>query len=82
MSRSALKKVNFLLDENLDKEMKALIPPGERSRVVNEALRKELLRIKRQKATEQLIRLRDKGPKISTRKIVETLRKERYKKAQ
>jgi Arc/MetJ-type ribon-helix-helix transcriptional regulator len=80
MSRSSYKKVNFLLDESLERKMKALIPTGERSRVINEALRKELLRIKRERATERLMNLRVKGPKVSTRQIVEVLRRERYKK--
>ena len=71
------KKVNFMINDDVRKEFEELVPAGERSRVVNEAIRKELLIIKRKKLTEKLFSLRDKSKPLSTREIVETIRKDR-----
>lgn len=70
-------KVNFTLDDEVREELVRLIPARKRSRVVNEALRRELLRRKRELAMEQLIRLRKKTGTLSSRDIVESVRKDR-----
>lgn len=70
-------KVNFTLEDDVRDELIRLIPPRKRSRVVNEALRKELLRRKREVAREQLMRLRKKTGTLSGQDIVESLRKDR-----
>uniref|UniRef100_A0A831ZZ98 Uncharacterized protein n=1 Tax=Desulfacinum infernum TaxID=35837 RepID=A0A831ZZ98_9BACT len=48
------RKCNFSIDEDLCRALEELIPSGQRSRVVNEALRRELARIRRQQAVEKL----------------------------
>lgn len=70
-------KVNFTLDDDVREELIRLIPVRKRSRVVNEALRKELLRRKREAAMEQLKRLRNKTGTLSSQDIVESVRKDR-----
>jgi hypothetical protein len=45
--------------------------------MVNDALKKELLSIRRRKLTERLDTLRKKGPTIATEEIVAALQKER-----
>lgn len=72
------KKVNFMISEDIRKEFERLVPPGERSKVVNEALKKELNSIKRKRLTERLLLLRSKH-KLSTKEIVNTLRKDRMR---
>lgn len=72
-----LKKMNFLLEEDVIQELQALIPRGKKSKVVNEALKKELLRLKRQKNTEKLLKLRRQGAKVKMSEIVESLRTDR-----
>ena len=74
---TASKKLNFFVDDDVRKDMENLIPTGQRAKVINEALRKELLRIKRTKVTEKLLNLRTKGEPVSSREIVEALRKDR-----
>jgi hypothetical protein len=71
------KRVNFMISDDIRKEFEELVPAGERSRIVNEALRKELLTIKRKKLTEKLISLRAEGKMLSTGEIIETIRKDR-----
>ena len=74
-----VKRINFLLEEKLSKELDSLVPHGQRSRVVNEALKKELLKLKREKATEKLMKIRSKGHKVSIEEITEVLKKDRHR---
>ena len=75
--KSTAKKINFMIEDKVRKELETLIPSGQRSRIVNEALRKELERIRKTRAIERLHRLRGKGNQFSTQDIVLALRKER-----
>lgn len=72
-----MRKVNFTLDDEVREELYRLVPPRKRSRVVNEALRKELLQMKREQAIDRLMELRRKTAKFSSREILEALRKDR-----
>ena len=72
----ALKKLNFFIEEDIRREMDRLVPVGKKSKVINDALRKELLRIKREKVTEKLIALKTKGIRISKEEIVEELKRD------
>ena len=73
----AAKKLNFMIRNDIARELAELVPPGERSRVVNAALERELLAIRRRKLTERLRALREKSPPLSTEKIVSALRRDR-----
>jgi hypothetical protein len=70
------KKVNFMISDDVRKEFERLVPSGERSKVANEALRKELHFIKRKRLTERLLLLRAKQ-RLSTKEIVAALKKDR-----
>lgn len=58
-------------------ELDKLVPAGKKSKVINEALRRELLRIKRRDVTEKLLALKAKGPKIPQEEIVVELKRHR-----
>lgn len=73
----AAKKLNFLIRDDIAKELADLVPPGERSKVVNEALARELLAIRRRTITKRLRAAREQGPALGTEKIVAALRKDR-----
>lgn len=73
----ALKKINFFIEEDIRREMDRLVPVGKKSKVINDALRKELLRIKRGEVTEKLLALKAKGPKIPREEIVEEIKRDR-----
>ncbi len=75
--KSTAKKVNFMIENKVRKELELLVPPGQRSRIVNEALRKELDRMRKTQAIERLHRLRREGNQFSTQEIISILRKER-----
>ena len=70
------RKVNFMINDDVRKEFERLVPSGERSKVVNEALKKELNSIKRKRLTERLLLLRSKQS-LSTNEIVAALKKDR-----
>ena len=71
------RKINFMIRDEIARDLEALVPAGERSRTVNDALAKELLSIRRRMLTERLDTLRKKGPTITTEEIVAVLQKER-----
>jgi hypothetical protein len=74
---TSARKINFMIRDEIARDLEALVPAGERSRTVNDALAKELLSIRRRKLTERLDPLRKKGPTIATEEIVAALQKER-----
>ncbi|MGH7232331.1 MAG: hypothetical protein ACREJU_13380 [Nitrospiraceae bacterium] len=70
-------KLNVSIDPTVREELFKLVPPRRRSQVVNEALRKELLRRKRQHATEEIRRLRSRSATLSGKEILAAVRKDR-----
>ncbi|MDP2645908.1 MAG: hypothetical protein Q8P24_13290 [Desulfobacterales bacterium] len=52
---STTKKMNFLIEECVCRDLERLVPAGKRSKVVNEALRKELELLRRKSAVERLL---------------------------
>jgi hypothetical protein len=74
---TSTRKLNFMIRDEIARDLEALVPAGERSRTVNDALAKELLSLRRRKLTERLRTLRKKGPAVATEEIVAALRKDR-----
>ncbi len=70
-------KVNIVLDDDVKADLDALVKSGMRSRVINRALRKELLAIRRQHLSRQLDLLRRRTKAVSTREIVDMIRRDR-----
>jgi predicted transcriptional regulator len=70
-------KVNVVLDDDVKADLDRLVEAGRRSRVVNDALRKEMLAIRRSRAAERLARLRTQAPRMPTTAIVRQLRRDR-----
>ena len=75
-----LKKLNFFVEEDIRKELDELVPAGQKSKIINEALPKELLRIRREKVTEKLVVLKSRGPKVTQKEIVKLLKQDRNRK--
>ena len=72
-------KLNVSIDDQLREELFKLVPPRRRSQVVNEALRNELLKRKRQHATEVVRRLRKRSATLSEKEIVDAVRRDRMR---
>jgi hypothetical protein len=73
----ATRKLNFMIKNELAKDLEDLVPPGQRSKVVNDAIMKELIVIRRQKLTEKLLAIKQKSPSLSAEEIVTALKKDR-----
>jgi hypothetical protein len=71
------KKLNFLIEEELCRDLEMLVPAGKRSKVVNEALRKELESIRRKRSVEQLLSSPPADKRFSNREIIAGLSKDR-----
>ena len=70
-------KVNVSLEEDVRDDLMRLVPPRKRSQVINEALRKELLRKKRESAMEKLRLVRRRTATLSGREILGAVRSDR-----
>jgi metal-responsive CopG/Arc/MetJ family transcriptional regulator len=70
-------KLNVSIDDQLRDELFRLVPPRRRSQVVNDALRHELLRRKRQQAADAVQGLRKRSATLSGNEIVEAVRRDR-----
>jgi len=70
-------KVNMVLDDDVKAELESLVESGLRSRVINDALRKELTLMRRRRLSETLDRLRARTRPVSTREIVALIRRDR-----
>jgi metal-responsive CopG/Arc/MetJ family transcriptional regulator len=77
MRGNVMAKLNVSIDEQVREELFRLVPPRRRSQVVNEALRKELLRRKRGHVTQTLRGLRKRSTTMSGEEIVATVRRDR-----
>ena len=73
----AARKLNFLIEESICKDLEVLVPPGKRSKVANDALRRELERISRKAVVDRIVSMGTEGRKLSNRRIVEALSKDR-----
>jgi len=72
-------KLNFMIDQEVKETLEKYVPSGSRSRVVNEALRKELDLLKRKKITAKLAGIRNKNTLMDTAAIVVEVKKGREK---
>lgn len=70
-------KLNVSIDERVREELFKLVPPRRRSQVVNEALRKELLRRRREQAMEVVHRLRKRSATMTSGEILAVVRRDR-----
>ncbi|HNS79791.1 MAG TPA: hypothetical protein PKM17_14180 [Syntrophorhabdus sp.] len=76
MGRTA-KKLNFLIEESVWRDLETMVPAGKRSKVANDALRRELDLIGRRRAVENILANGTKGKRFSTREIVDALSNDR-----
>ena len=70
-------KFNVSLDEDVREELLKLVPARKRSKVINEALRKELLHRKRELATARIQELRKRSATFRGPEIVSAVRRDR-----
>jgi len=70
-------KVNVVLDDDVKADLDRLVDSGKRSRVINNALRREIQLISRRAANARLDDLRTTTKRVSTDDIVTLVRRDR-----
>lgn len=70
-------KVNVVLDDDVKAGLDRLVDSGKRSRVINNALRREIQLISRRAANARLDALRTTTKPVSTDDIVKLIRRDR-----
>ncbi len=70
-------KLNVSLDEDVQEDLFRLVPARKRSKVINEALRKELRHRKRELAMARIHELRKRSATFRGAEIVSAVRKDR-----
>lgn len=75
--RTLVKKINFLIEEDILREMELIVPQGKRSKLVNQALRKELEILRRKQAVKKLLAASPPKRYFTNREIIEGLSKDR-----
>ena len=71
------RRINVVLSDEMHRELVRQVTRGERSRVLEEALRQYLGRRNRSAAFQRLEALRKKAPIVSMRAVVAQLRRDR-----
>ena len=74
---TATRRLNFMIKSELADELESMVPAGMRSKVVNEALGRELAHLRKQQTTEKLRHLKKKMPSATTIAIVKAVRADR-----
>jgi Arc/MetJ-type ribon-helix-helix transcriptional regulator len=72
-----VRRLNFVIDDDVCKDLEKLVPSGKRSQVVNAALRKELEMIRRERAVLELLEKSRLGRKFTDHELVEGLAEDR-----
>ena len=70
-------KVNVVLDDDVKADLDRLVESGRRSRVINAALRREILMLRRQRASRRLDELRKTTKVVATSELVNLVRRDR-----
>jgi hypothetical protein len=71
------RKLNFMIDNDIADELEKLIPSGQRSKVVSQAIANELALQRRRSITSRLLELRLQMPKVPAEKLKADLAEDR-----
>lgn len=71
------KRINVILSEDVHREFVRQVARGQRSGVLEEALRQYLGRRRRSAAVRKLQSLRERAPVVSVQEVVDQLRRDR-----
>jgi hypothetical protein len=71
------RKLNFMIDNDVADELEKLVPAGQRSKVVTQAIIHELALQRRKSITGRLLELRLQSPQITGEKLNNELTQDR-----
>jgi hypothetical protein len=73
------RKLNFMIDNDVADELEKLVPAGQRSKVVTQAIIHELALQRRKSITSRLLELRLQSPQITGEKLHDELTQDRLR---
>jgi hypothetical protein len=73
------RKLNFMIDNDVADELEKLVPAGQRSKVVTQAIIHELALQRRKSITSRLLELRLQSPQITGEKLQNELDQDRQR---
>lgn len=71
------RKLNFMIENDIADELEKLVPSGQRSKIVSQAIANELALQRRKNVTAKLMALRGQLPKVSATKLQSDLAEDR-----
>jgi len=71
------RKLNFMIDNDVADELEKYVPSGRRSKVVTQAIARELALQRRKIITDHLLELRLKTPKMTGKRLLSELAEDR-----
>ena len=71
------RKLNFMIDNDVADELEKYVPSGQRSRVVTQAILRELALQRRKSITHRLLALRLQAPKMNGKTLHSELAEDR-----
>jgi hypothetical protein len=74
---ASLRKINFLIEEDVYQDLALFVPPGKRSKIINQALRRELELIRRKRAVERIVEAAPSKRTFSNQEIIDGLARDR-----
>ena len=76
MQTQGYERINILLPKQTARQLRRAVPRGKRSHFVKEAIEKQLAQ-KGQDIYQQLLKIRQKGPKVGMEEVVQWIREDR-----
>ncbi|MGV8057767.1 MAG: hypothetical protein AB2L12_07065 [Smithellaceae bacterium] len=73
------RKLNFMIDNDVADELEKLVPAGQRSKVVTQAILHELALQRRKSITDSLLELRSQNPQTTGEKLISELAQDRLR---
>jgi hypothetical protein len=74
------RKLNFMIDNEVADELEKIVPAGQRSKVVTQAIIHELTLQRRKSITNSLLDLRSQNPQTTGKKLISELAQDRRRK--
>lgn len=77
MQAQTYERINVLIPIKTAEELRKVIPRGQRSRIITEAIDEKLSKLSRKDMYKELLRIRKGMPQVSMEEVVEWVREDR-----
>lgn len=77
MQTQQYERINILLPKTTANRLRTVIPRGQRSKLVSEAIEEKLQKLSRKDMYQELLKVRKSMPKVSLEEVVKWVREDR-----